>query len=178
MIRLIEEKDEKIICDWYNWYIANGVETFETEQLSYAEFSNRIHNILKKYPWIVLEEEGKIVGYAYLSAFNERTAYNWTCDLAIYLDPKQKGNGYGSKLMKAIIDLAKRDGYKKMTSIITEGNLASEHIHEKFGFVKKAFFEDVGYKNGKWLGVAFYQLSLNPKDEDPKQPKNLNLKYD
>lgn len=175
MIRFLEEKDEKTICDWYNWYILNGVETFETEALSYKSFSNRIHSIMKKYPWIVLEENGKIVGYAYLSAFNERAAYNWTCDLAIYLDPQEKGKGYGSILMQAIINIAKRDGYKKMISIITEGNTASEHIHEKFGFEKKAFFEDIGYKNGKWLGVTYYQLSLEEMEDHPKQPQNLGL---
>lgn len=176
MIRMIEKKDEFACWWWYNWYISHSTATFETEPLQEKEFSGRIHAIREHYPWIVLQEEDVIVGYAYLSSFNPRAAYNWTCDLAIYLAPDQLGKGYGSQLMKAIIDLAEKDGYKKMISIVTEGNTGSEKLHEKFGFEKKGFFENVGYKSGEWLGVTYYMKDLSPvkMDQSPKEPLNLD----
>lgn len=165
MIRSLEEKDIARCLEIYNWYILNSPATFETEPLSLSAFTDRVHGIQQKYPWLVLEEEGKIVGYTYLSAFNERAAYNWICDLAIYLDHTERGHGAGAKLMQAILALAREDGYHAMTSIITEGNTASEHIHEKFGFEKKMFLEKAGYKNGKWLGVSYYVKRLNDSME-------------
>lgn len=176
MIRMIEPKDEFACWWWYNWYISHSTSTFETEPLQQKEFSDRIHQIRERFPWIVLQEEDVIVGYAYLSSFNTRAAYNWTCDLAIYLAPDKLGMGYGTQLMKAIIDLAEKDGYKKMISIVTEGNQASERLHEKFGFEKKGFFEKVGYKAGEWLGVTYYMKDLNPTEigQTPAQPRNLD----
>jgi L-amino acid N-acyltransferase YncA len=165
MIRSLEEKDIPACLEIYNWYILNSYATFETEPLSLEQFRQRVHNIVQKYPWIVLEEEKKVIGYAYLSAFNERAAYNWTCDLAIYLDHEKRGKGAGSLLIDTILDLARRDGYHMMTSIVTEGNTASEHLHEKFGFQKLALFPKVGYKLGKWRGVTYYIYSLNENEE-------------
>ena len=177
MIRTLKEEDIGECLAIYNWYIANSPATFETEPLSPEAFQDRVHGIMKKYPWIVYEDEGKILGYAYLSAFNERAAYDWTCDLAIYLDHEARGRGIGSALMAVILDLAERDGYHCMTSIITEGNRASEHIHEKFGFKKLGFFPNVGYKNGKWLGVSYYIHPLC-MDKCAGEIRNLSVPED
>ena len=95
MIRSIEEKDIPVILDWYNWYIKNSTATFETEELTLNEFKQRVHKITEKYPWIILEENDKPVGYAYYSDFNSRQAYACTVDLAIYLDPNSCHHGYG-----------------------------------------------------------------------------------
>ena len=88
MIRSIEEKDIPVILDWYNWYIRNSTATFETEELTLIEFKQRVHKIIEKYPWIILEEDGKPVGYAYYSDFNSRQAYRITCNGREY--PKRK----------------------------------------------------------------------------------------
>jgi len=173
MIRMIEEKDIALCLKIYNWYISNSTATFETEELSIGEFTERVHGIRSKFPWIVYEEEGKILGYAYLSSFNTRAAYDWTCDLAIYLDHEARGKGIGSILMEEIIALAEKDGYVSMVSIVTEGNTASEHLHEKFGFAKAGVMHKVGFKNG-WLGVTFYELKLNPAEDSPSEILNVN----
>ncbi len=172
MIRFLEDKDIQACCDLYNWYIENTTITFEEEVLTLSQFTDRVHRIQKKYPYIVLEEDSKIVGYAYLDAFSPRVAYNWTADLSIYLDHTCKAKGYGSLLMKTILDLAQMDGYCHVVSIVTEGNQASEHIHEKFGFEKKAFFENFGYKFNTWLGVTYYVKQVNSIKENMPQPQN------
>ncbi len=160
MIRMAVPEDAAGCLSIYNWYIENSDATFETELLSEEEFRARIMNITESYPWIVYEEDGVIRGYAYLSAFNPRQAYRWTCDLAVYTDRKMRGRGIGSLLISAMIRLAYQDGYYRMVSLITRGNTASERIHEKFGFQKCGVLEKTGYKSGKWLDVSFYMLKL------------------
>lgn len=160
MIRMLKESDISSCLKIYNWYILNSSATFEITPLTLDAFRQRVHTIQKKYPWIVLEEEGEIKGYAYLDAFHERVAYQWTCDLSIYLDHEQRGKGYGKQLMSSILSLAETDGYHNVVSIVTEGNRASEAMHDAFGFEKKAFFEKFGYKNAQWLGVSYYVKTL------------------
>ncbi|MDO4415360.1 MAG: GNAT family N-acetyltransferase [Erysipelotrichaceae bacterium] len=175
MIRSLKEEDIPLILSWYNWYIEHSEATFETEQLSLQEFQDRVHMIMKTYPWIILEEDGKPVGYAYLASFIPRAAYDWTIDLAIYLDPEQRGKGYGDLLMDAVIEIAKKAGYVNMVSIITKGNIPSEKLHEKHGFVKMGEFDESGYKFGKWLGVTYYTLRLNPPAKHPDKPINPEI---
>lgn len=163
MIRKIEEKDIPVILDWYNWYISNSIATFETEEISLEGFKQRVAFITEKYPWVILEENDKPVGYAYYSEFNRRQAYACTVDLAIYLDPNACHHGYGKTLMKEMIDIARKSGYKNIISLVTAGNIASEKLHERFGFMKKATFEDIGYKYNQWLAVSYYYLQLEGK---------------
>lgn len=174
MIRMIKDEDCFTCWWWYNWYITHSSCTFETEPVDQSVFMDRIHQVRKKYPWIVLQEDDKLLGYAYLSSFHERKAYEWTCDLSIYMNPDERGHGYGHKLMDAIIELARKDGYMNCVSIITGGNTASEKLHEKCGFVKKATFENFGYKNGEWRDVSYYVLKLNEPVDKPEPPKNLD----
>ncbi len=163
MIRTIEEKDIPVILDLYNWYISNSIATFETEEISLEGFKQRVAFITEKYPWVILEENDKPVGYAYYSDFNSRQAYACTVDLAIYLDPNACHHGYGKTLMKEMIDIARKSGYKNIISLVTAGNIASEKLHERFGFMKKATFEDIGYKHNQWLAVSYYYLQLEGK---------------
>lgn len=163
MIRTIEEKDIPVILDWYNWYISNSIATFETEEISLEGFKQRVAFITEKYPWVILEENDKPVGYAYYSDFNHRQAYACTVDLAIYLDPNACHHGYGKTLMKEMIDIARKSGSKNIISLVTAGNIASEKLHERFGFMKKVTFEDIGYKHNQWLAVSYYYLQLEGK---------------
>lgn len=174
MIRMIEDADIPVILDWYNFYIEHSSATFETEPLSLETFTKRVHMITEKYPWIILEKEGKPVGYAYLGSFMERAAYDWTCDLALYLDPEQRGKGYGTELMNAIIETAEKCGYVNLVSIVTMGNRASEHLHEKAGFRVMGQFEHSGYKFDQWWGITWYGRCLKDQDEKPN-PLSITL---
>ncbi len=174
MIRFLKEEDIKACLDIYNWYIENTTITFEEERLTLQQFTDRVQGIQERYPFIVLEDDGKIQGYAYLDAFSPRVAYNWTTDLSIYLDHDSRGKGYGTKLMEEILHLAKLDGYCSVVSIVTEGNRASEHIHDSFGFERKALFENFGYKFHEWLGVTYFVKTVNECHDDMNQPKNID----
>lgn len=174
MIRMINDDDIFACWWWYNWYITHSSCTFETSPIDEGVFRDRVHAIREKYPWIVLQEDDRLLGYAYLSGFNARAAYDWTCDLSIYMNPDERGKGYGRRLMDAILDLAQQDGYVCVVSIITSGNEMSEKLHLSCGFEKKALFENFGYKNGEWKDVSYFVKKLNEPSEKPEKPKNLD----
>ncbi|NCB34033.1 MAG: N-acetyltransferase family protein [Erysipelotrichia bacterium] len=174
MIRMIREDDYFACWWWYNWYIAHTNVSFETEALQFDDFKKRIESIRIRYPWIVLQEDNDLRGYAYLEPFNERAAYDWTCGLSIYVAPDMNHHGYGRQLMKAILDLAKLDGYRNVISIITDTNEASIQFHHAFGFESLGAFPASGYKNNQWLGVHYYGKVLNPTLDAMPVPKNLD----
>ena len=103
MIRMAAISDAGRFAEIYDPYIEKTSVTFEETPLTKEDFEQRIETIMQKYPWIVYEEEGKVLGYAYLSAFNPRSAYDWTADLAIYVDMDAHGKGIGTTLMQKII---------------------------------------------------------------------------
>lgn len=173
--RRIEEKDIPVCLEWYNWYIRNSRATFETKELTLKEFADRVHRVTASYPWIILEDP-QPVGYAYLSAFNDRAAYDWTADVSIYLRHDAGHQGYGTALMKQLIQMTEQDGYKHLVSIVSEGNTASEHLHEDCGFEKAAFFRNFGYKHHQWIGVTYYVLTLSDQfEEEPSKPEDCDV---
>ena len=126
----------------------------------------RAAEITASYPWIVLERDGKLCGYAYLSAFNFRSAYRFTADVAVYLNPEETCKGYGRLLMEALEERAKEKGIKKLVSLVTEGNTASERLHHSLGYRKVGTLERSGYKFGKWISVTFYEKDIGTFLED------------
>ena len=175
-IRSLRGKDIASCLNIYNYYILHSSATFETEVLSEEEFTERVKRITERYPWIVIVKEGNILGYAYLSEFIPRSAYDWTADAAVYLDHSARGRGYGSLIMAELIRLAEACGYCNLVSVITETNTASQKLHEKFGFVKAAHFADFGCKNGEWLGVDYYVKVLRNPDKNESLPHPVNLR--
>ncbi len=167
MIRTINEADIPVCLAWYNHYIKNSSATFEETPLSIEEFSSRAKRIAETYPWLMLEEGGKAVGYAYLDRFNVRNAYRYTADVTVYLDPRETGKGYGRKLMEALEEEAKKQNIHKLISLVTEGNLASEKLHASLGYRKAVCLEHVGYKFGRWLGVTWYEKDILPFEALP-----------
>ena len=167
MIRAVRDNDIPVCLDWYNYYIENTTVTFEEAPLTGKEFLSRVKRITKQYPWLMLEENGKPVGYAYLDHFNARNAYRYTADVTVYLDPKETGKGYGRTLMVALEEAAKRQNIHKLVSLVTEGNLPSEKLHESLGYRKAVGLEHAGYKFGRWLGVSWYEKDLLPFEDKP-----------
>ena len=175
MIRMLRDEDIPACLALYNWYIENSTATFETDTLLMDDFVQRVKRITTKYPWIILEEDGEVKGYAYLDAFHERTAYRFMCDVSIYIDHDARGRGYGSKLMEAILSLSEKDGYHKAISIVTSDNSASIHLHEKMGFRKFGQLDNCGYKAEKWLGVIYFEKVLHEPCDTPEETENYRI---
>jgi phosphinothricin acetyltransferase len=160
MIRRVRDEDAKRLVEIYNYYIKETEITLELSELTEAQYLDRIHQITSFYPWLVYEEEGKILGFAYLDKFNTRKAYATTADLSIYVDCKCKRKGIGKGLYKALEELGLSLGLCKIISLITTGNRASSGFHKAMGFKKLTAIKNVAYKHGKWVGVTFMEKSI------------------
>ncbi|MCH2232959.1 MAG: GNAT family N-acetyltransferase [Crocinitomicaceae bacterium] len=161
MIRKVKESDAPAICEMYNHYIRETVITFEEVELTSAEMLERIRKVKDKFFWLVYEEDGKILGYAYANTWRERVAYRYSIETSVYVAPKAKGKGIGKMLYKDLLNLLKEGGFKQIIGGITLPNKPSEKFHEYFGFKKVAHFSKVGLKFDQWHDVGFWQLDFS-----------------
>jgi phosphinothricin acetyltransferase len=160
MIRPATLDDARSICGIYNHYVKTTVVTFEEIPVSINEMRGRIKTVLENYPWIVWEEEGEILGYAYVNKWKERSSYRYSAEDSIYIKNEAQGRGIGKKLFAALLGEARRTGIHVLVAGITVPNDRSVGLHEKFGFKKVAEFGEIGYKMDRWLNVGYWQLIL------------------
>ena len=161
MIRSVEPKDAREICDIYNFFIINTDISFEEQSVSVDEMEKRIRDVTAMYPWLVAEEGGKILGYAYSNKYRERSAYRYTAELTIYMKNGEEGRGYGAELMRRVIEETRGRGIHTLISAIAIPNERSVAIHEKFGFEKAGHLKDVGFKFDHWIDVGYWELVLS-----------------
>lgn len=159
-VRQATAGDAEKICEIYNWYVANTIITFELEPILATEMQQRISEKLQKFEWLVGEQSGEIIGYAYAGTFRARAAYDHTVESSIYLDHTKTGQGFGVMLYQALIDRCRELGFKEMIGGAALPNAASVRIHEYLGFEKIGVFARVGYKFGEYIDVGFWQLRL------------------
>ena len=151
----------------YAPYVEKTAITFETEVPSPEAFRQRTADIIGSYPYLVAEENGAIVGYAYAHRIGERAAYAWNAELSVYLDPNHKGNGLGRMLCTALIDLLAMQGVRNAFSLVTVPNEASVGLHESLGFTLMGTQRQAGFKCGAWHDVAWFQKQIGTFSEAP-----------
>lgn len=161
MIRDVEDRDTARITQIYNWYIVNGVETFETEPLTVEQMRSRVRAISATHPYIVAEEDGEVVAYAYAHPWKERAAYAATWETTVYADHTCVRRGLGTALMRVLIDRCRRQGCRVLIACITGCNAPSIAMHRKLGFFRASHFKGVGVKMGRTLDVTDYELRLD-----------------
>lgn len=167
-IRYAKENDANKLLSIYKEYINTAI-TFEYEAPSRDEFLNRIKNIKKNYPYLVLEDEDRILGYAYAHEFKERKAYSWSVETTIYLDRNKCAKGYGKKLYTKLLDILKQQGIKTACACVTEINENSLNFHKKLGFKEVGRFHNAGYKLGKWYDIIWLEKPLSNYDSEPSE---------
>ncbi|QEN04722.1 N-acetyltransferase family protein [Thiospirochaeta perfilievii] len=160
MIRNVNIIDSQQICDIYNHYIEHTDITFEEDPVTVVEMSERIKKVTKDMPWIVYEEDGKILGYAYASPWRVRAAYRFCAETSLYVDINLSHRGVGTKLYKQLILELKDLGIHSVLGCLAMPNDKSQGLHEKLGFTKVAHFPEVGFKFGHWIDVGYWQLNL------------------
>lgn len=170
-VRLVKAEESEILRNIYQQYIDTNI-TFEYDLPSREEFSARIEEVLKEYPFFVCEKDGRILGYAYAHRQMERAAYQWNVELTVYLDKDARGQGIGTMLYQKLLDTLQKQGVRNAYSLVTCPNKASEKLHESMGFTKIGILKQTGYKNGRWLDVSWYEKKLNPFEPDPGKLKN------
>lgn len=161
MIRIAKESDAAQMLAIYAPYVEDTTVSFEYTVPSLEEFTGRIGRITRQFPWLVYEENGQILGYAYASLPFERKAYGFIAEPSIYLREDAAGRGIGGKLYAVLEEILRRQGYQTLYALITQENTRSVHFHEKAGYRTFAVFERSGYKFGRWLGVCWMKKDLN-----------------
>ena len=162
MIRIARVEDIPAILAIYAPYVLNTTATFEYTVPTLEEFSARFAAITSQFPWLVWEENGVVLGYAYASAPFSRAAYQWCAEPSIYLSPKIQGNGVGKQLYTVLEELLRRQGYQVLYALITQENLASIAFHKKLGYTQTALLPRCGWKFDRWLGVVWMEKRYNP----------------
>lgn len=166
-IRIAEKKDAAAIVSIYAYYVIHTEITFEYEVPTIKEYEERMQAIQDCYPFLVMEKDGHIIGYAYAHRMFERKAYDWDVELSQYFEAAHTGKGYGSVLFAALMELLKLQQVRNAYSLITLPNALSEGLQRKYGFEKCGVFHKTGYKNGTWLDVGVYEKQLLPYDQKP-----------
>ena len=159
-IRDVEPRDAGAIVRIYNRYIRDTIVTFEEDEISAADMAARIAHVRASLPWIVAEQGGAILGYAYARKFHERAAYRNTVESTIYVDEAAQRKGIGTNLYTALLDRLRAQGLRTALALIALPNAPSVALHEKCGFKKAAHLEKVGFKFGRWIDVGYWQLLL------------------
>ena len=162
MIRKALEKDIPRLMDIYNEAIENTLATFDTET---KDYNNRLQWFKdhKKNPYVIFvkEVEGNIAGYASLSKYRDRKAFDTTVEISIYIAPEYRSQGIGKELMEKTLDFSKKkQEIHRVISLITAINTKSISLHTMYGFEFCGTMNEVGYKKGQWLDLNIYQLKL------------------
>lgn len=160
MIRPATTADVAAILDIYRPYILTTAYTFEYEVPSLEDFTNRFQTISAEFPWLVWEENGEVLGYAYGDRAFIRAAYQWDADLSIYLRQDALGKGIGKALYGVVEEILRRQGYFVGYGIVTTANEGSCAFHEAVGYEKAAVFSRCGFKFGQWHGTVWYEKRL------------------
>ncbi|TKZ32515.1 GNAT family N-acetyltransferase [Brachyspira catarrhinii] len=165
-IRFATISDALSLLEIYSQYIETAI-TFEYILPTKSEFEKRIENIIETYPYLVLEEDGKIIGYAYAHKYMERAAYQWNAEISIYLDKAHVSKGLGKKLCLALIEILKAQGVKTVYSLITSPNIKSEKLHLSLGFKNIGMYHNTGYKRGEWRNVSIFEKQIGEYSINP-----------
>ena len=158
MIRQVAEADIAAIVRIYNYYITDTIVTFEEEELDAGEIARRIAGVRSAgLPWIVAEEDGEILGYAYATPWKDRIGYRFSVETTVYLNKDCTGRGIGSELYAELFKLLESAGVRSAIGGVALPNDASVALHEKFGMRKVAEFERIGVKFDRWINVGYWQ---------------------
>jgi L-amino acid N-acyltransferase YncA len=170
LIRLAEPRDTPDLLDIYIPFITDSHTSFEYEVPTLANFQARIDKVLTLLPFLVLEKEGTIAGYAYASPHRSRTAYQWSVETSIYMNAAFRGQGLGRILYQSLFACLRYQGFFNAYAGISLPNPASEAFHRSFGFELIGIYKHVGFKNGRWYDTSWSQLSLQKEGTEPREP--------
>ena len=161
LIRRAGLTDASAIADIYNEAILTTTATFDTEPKSVAERAQWLQSHDERHPVLVAEREGRVVGWASLTRWSERSAYDDTAETSFYVHSVHRGHGIGRRLKEAIIAEARRLGFHTLIARVAEGSNESVHLNERAGFVHVGTLREVGRKFGILLDVHILQKMLD-----------------
>lgn len=164
IIREASIADAPRLLEIYDYYVRNTAITFEYDTPSLEEFVARMENVKRRYPYLVIEENGQIEGYAYAGVFKDRAAYDWSCETTIYIDHNERKSGLGRMLYEALEEKLKEIGILNLYACIGYPIEEDEYLtknsaefHAHLGYTKVGEFHKCGYKYGRWYDMIWME---------------------
>lgn len=172
-IRLATERDAEQVAAIYAPNVTGSIISFEAEPPSADEMRRRIEATLERYPWLVCERRGLVLGYAYAGAHGSRAAYQWSVDVSVYVHQDAHRTGVGRALYTSLFAALRLQGFYNAYAGATLPNPGSVGLHEAMGFRQVGVYRGVGYKLGAWHDVVWWHLPLRERVADPDPPADL-----
>jgi len=167
----IPERDAAGCLEIYAPFVRETIVSFEEQVPTLQEFEKRMRASLRTHPWLVADEDGMVVGYAYASQHRTRAAYRWATDVSVYVAPSHHGRGIGRRLYNELFERLRAQGFRIACAGIALPNDASVGLHEAMGFQPVGVYRRIGWKLGAWHDVGWWQLELAAMStEKPTEP--------
>src|SRR5215469_1166537 len=159
-VRVASPSDGDAVAAIYAPYVLETAISFEEQPPSGAEMAARISETLRSHPFLVFEEAGRVLGYAYGGAHNERAAYRWSANVSVYIAGDAHRRGIGRTLYRDLLAILARQGFHALFAGITLPNEQSVGLHEAMGFAHLGTYREVGFKFGRWRDVGWWRLGI------------------
>ncbi|MDX6274532.1 MAG: hypothetical protein QOJ92_1742 [Frankiales bacterium] len=171
-VRRAREGDDEAIARVYAPYVTHSAVSFELVAPDSAEMRTRRTSGRPRLPWLVVEVEGAVAGFAYAAPFRARAAYQWSVEVSVYLAERAQRRGAGTALYEALLAELRGLGYVRAFAGIALPNEGSVRLHEKLGFTPVGVYPSVGYKSGAWHDVGWWTVPLvDPRPVSPDPPR-------
>jgi L-amino acid N-acyltransferase YncA len=170
-VRTASERDAAACAAIYARYVRDTAVTFDSDPPSAAEMAGRIAAAVRTHAWVVVEEDGRVAGYAYAAPHRNRPAYRWACEVSVYLEhggPRR--TGAGRALYEALLQRLSQRGFRTALAGMTLPNDASAGLHRALGFEPAGTYRRIGFKHGAWHDVAWVQRPLADGPDPPAEP--------
>ena len=169
-LRLATPADAPGLLAVYAPVVRDGYASFEDVPPSAEEMAERVARTLERFPWLVCEDDGRVLGYAYAGPHRSRPGYRWSAEVSVYVAPEAHRRGIGRALYAALIALLRAQGVVNLYAGIALPNDASVALHEALGFRLTARYPAVGFKAGAWRDTGWWHLRINPLVPEPAPP--------
>jgi phosphinothricin acetyltransferase len=171
-IRDAREGDASAVAAIYAHHVINGTASYDTKPPSIVSIRAKIRQVLAAgWPFLVAEQDGRLLGYAYATRFRDRAAYGWTAENSIYVHPDSRGRGVGTALLKELCRRSEMCGFRQMIAVIGGAEEASVRLHASCGFEEVGRLYAAGWKKGRWLDNVYMQLALGSGSSRPPRSK-------
>jgi phosphinothricin acetyltransferase len=170
-VRLADpQTDAAAVARIYAAAVERSIATFEEVPPTADEMADRMRGVLVRTPWLVMEDGGAVVGYAYAAPHHDRPGYRWSVNISVYVAGDVQGRGIGRRLYEELLALLRRQRFVNVYAGVALPNAASVALHEAIGMRRTARYERVGFKLGAWHDVAWYALRLAEPEGTPPEP--------
>ena len=164
-------QDADQIAAIYAPHVTKGVASFEETAPTADDMRMRIEKLADAYPWLVADEDGAMLGYAYADRFRDRPAYRWAVETTVYVAESAQRRGVGQLLYRVLLDVLRHQGFTQAIGAISLPNDASIRLHEAAGFRRAGVYREVGWKDGRWVDVGLWQAALQSSSGPPAEPR-------